>query len=207
MKAKFWFAFFFAILFINLAWIWRLDQNSKEQNIRMNDNRTRFIQTSRELYLMNRGWEFTMKSNDQPLPNNLWIRSFKGDSIILNKYLDDSKKLVLVLSDLHCSTCVDQLLFIVKNEIPEQFRHKVLVLFTVRGSTLQQWEHRQKILTGSDFLEIPDRSLHLPIDSLENPYFFITGPDNNAKLTYTPYPSLEYQTKAYLTMIKERYFN
>jgi hypothetical protein len=206
MKAKFWFVFFIAIFFINLAWIWRINQNSKEQNIRMNDNRTRFIQTNRELYLMNRGWEFAMKSNDQPLPVNLWIKSIKGDSIILNKYLGDSKRLVLVLSDLHCSTCVDQLLFIVKNEINEQFRHKVLILFSASGSTHQQWEHRQKILPGSDFLEIPDQSLHLPMDSLENPYFFITGPDNRAKLTYTPYPSLEAQTKVYLTMIKERFF-
>ena len=45
------------------------------------------------------------------------------------------------------------------------------------------------------------------MDSLDIPYFFITCPEHLANLTYTPYPSLEVQTKEYLNLIEQRYFN
>lgn len=173
----------------------------------MNDNRNRFIQANRELYLMNRGWEFTMRSNDQPLPESVWVQPEKGIAADLSNYIGQSKKLILVLSDRHCSTCVDQLLFTLKNEIAEINRDNLLILFSIQESTHEQWTHRQKILTGVEFLEIRDKSLHLPMDSLDIPYFFITGPEHLANLTYTPYPSLEVQTKEYLNLIEQRYFN
>jgi|GEM_PF-1678338 len=207
MKARFWLLSIFILLIINLAWIWRFDQNNKEYSQRMNDNRNRFIQANRELYLMNRGWEFTMKSNNKEIPEGIWVQPSKGDATDLNNYIGQSKKLVLVLSDRHCSTCVDQLLFMVKNEITEINRDNLLILFSVQGPTREQWNHRQKILTGVEFLEIQDKSLQLPMDSLEIPYFFMTGPEHLADLTFTPYPTLEVQTKEYLNLIKQRYFN
>ncbi len=206
MKARFWLLSVFVLLIINLAWIWRFDQNNKEYTLRMNDNRNRFIQANRELYLMNRGWEFTMKSNDQPIPEGIMVQPEKGSVSDLNNYIGPSKKLVLVLSDRHCSTCVDQLLFALKNEINEIHRDNLLILFSVQGPTQAQWRQRQKILTGVEFLEIQDKSLHLPMDSLDIPYFFMTGPEHLAGLTYTPYPSMEEQTKEYLNLIEKRYF-
>jgi len=147
-----------------------------------------------------------MKSNDKPLPEELWVQPRKGNISDLYEYIGEKKKLVLVLSDRHCSTCVDQLLFTVRNEIDAENRNNILILFSVTGSTRAQWTHRQKILTGVEFLEIRDKSLHLPMDSLEIPYFFMTGPEHLADLTYTPYPSLEVQTKEYLNLIEMRYF-
>ncbi|MCX6226882.1 MAG: hypothetical protein NTV01_19395 [Bacteroidia bacterium] len=207
MKARFWLLSILVLLIINLAWIWRFDQNNKEYSQKMNDNRNRFIQANRELYLMNRGWEFTMKSNDHPLPQGILVQPEKGSVADLNNFIGRSKKLVLVLSDRHCSTCVDQLLFTVKNEIPEVYRNNILILFSVNGPTREQWNHRQKILTGVEFLQIQDKGLKLPMDSLAIPYFFITGPEHLANLAFTPYPSLEVQTKEYLNLIEKRYFN
>lgn len=207
MKTRFWLLSIFILIVVNLAWIWRFDQNSKEYTQRMNENRNRFVQANRELYLMNRGWEFTMQSNDRALPEELAVKPGNGAVSDLNKYIGLSKKLILVLSDRHCSTCVDQLLFMIKNEIPEINRDNILVLFSVSSPTQDQWRHRKKILTGVEFLEISDKGLKLPMDSLEIPYFFMTGPERLADLTFTPYPSLEVQTKEYLKLIKQRYFN
>ncbi|MFA6481864.1 MAG: hypothetical protein WCW62_04760 [Bacteroidales bacterium] len=207
MKFKFWLFGIFSLLIVNLAWIWRTDQDSKEYAQRMNDNRDRFIQTSRELYLMKRGWEFTMKSNEQRLPERIWIKHEKDTLTMLDHYVGPSSKLVLVLSDRHCSTCVDQLLFILKNEFPEIQRGNILVLYSSSGKDGEQWTHRQKILPGVNFLEIRDKSLRLPMDSLEIPYFFVTGRDHLAAQSYTPYPALELQTKAYLKLMVQRYFN
>lgn len=171
----------------------------------MNENRTRFVQTNRELYLMKRGWEFAMKTNDRLLPDNLWVKPLKGAESDLNSYTGESKKLVLVLSNRHCSSCIDQLLFTIKNEIPELNRNRILILFSEEEPTREQWNHRQKILPGARFLEIRDKSLLLPLDSLDIPYFFITGPQHFTGLTYMPYPSFEVQTKEYLNLIKQKY--
>lgn len=206
MKTRFLTLSIFIMLVINAAWIWRLDQNSKESNERMNDTRTRFIQANRELYLMNRDWKFSMKSDGRQLPDHLMVRTFEGLASDLGIQVSRSRKLVLVLSDRHCSTCIDQLLFMVKNEIPEFYRKNILVLFSPEDSLKVVWLHRQKILPGAKFLEITDRSLQLPMDSLDNPYFFTSGPDMVTGLAFTPYPSLEIQTQEYLRLIKDRYF-
>lgn len=195
------------ILIINLAWIWRFDQNNREYAQRMTDNRNRFIQANKELYQMNRGWEYTLRSNGQSLPEGLLVNPSTGISTDLNKHIGQSKKLILVLSDTHCAACVDQLLFTVKNEISEINRSKIIILYSIQGPTREQWAHRQKILTGVDFLEIREKILRMPMDSLEIPYFFMVGPEHVADLTYTPYPSLEVQTKKYLNLIEQRYFN
>ena len=207
MKAKFWLLSIVILLVINLAWIWRFYQNNREYTERMTENRNRFIQANRELYLMNRGWEFSIKSNNRPLPASIWETNLSGKAIDLYHRTNRSEKLVLVLSDRHCSTCVDQLLFTLKNEIPEISRENLLILFSASGPTRSQWRLRQEILAGADFFEIEEKSLKLPLDSLEIPYFFMTGPDHMAYLTFTPYPSLEVQTREYLKLIRQRYFN
>ena len=97
MKARFWLLGLIFLLLINAAWIWRLDQNNKENNLRMNDTRDRFIEANRELYLLNRGWRFSMKSNDKPLPFHLQVQSTDGKTSIIDKFLGSTKKLVLGL--------------------------------------------------------------------------------------------------------------
>jgi hypothetical protein len=207
MKAKFWLLLTFMVLIVNLAWIWRLDQNNKEYNERMNDTQSQVVQVNRELYLMTKGWEYAMKSNDQPLAENMRVQSPLEIPMSLYNCIGQSRKLVLVLSDRHCSSCVDQLLFAVKNEIDEIYRHNLLIFFSIQGPTRQQWIQRQKILPGVEFLEIPEKGLRLPMDSLEIPYFFMTGPDHLADLAFTPYPSLEVRTREYLNLIEKIYFN
>lgn len=207
MKAKYWLLSIFILLIINLAWIWRFDRNNKEYSERMTENRNRFFEVNRDLYLMNRGWEFAMKSNDQPLDDGIRAQPPEGIATNLFQFIGQSKKLILVLSDRHCSACVDQLLFTLKNEIQELYRSNLLVLFSVNGPTREQWNHRQKILTGTAFLEIQDRGLRLPLDSLEIPYFFMTGPEHLVSLAFTPYPSLDAQTRDYLNLIEQRFLN
>lgn len=205
MKAIVWVFSALALLLINAAWIWRLDQLSTDHNQTMTENRNRYIQTNRELYLMNRAWELSLKSSGQPLPAKISASSDDGISGDLRDFIGSSKKLILVVSDHNCSTCVDQLLFMVKNEIPELNRERILILFSADGKTRSQWRQRQRILTGSKFLEIPDKCLGMPMDSLEIPYFFISGPDYLAGQTFTPYPTLDAQTREYLKEISNRY--
>lgn len=207
MKAKFWLLPLAVLIIVNIAWVLRFKQTGRDQNIRMNDSRSRLIQINRELYLMNRGWEFSLKSNDQSIPEDLWVQGYGESSDCLSDCVGESRKLVLVLSDSHCSSCVDQLLFMLKNEIAGKNRRNLLILFSKQGPTQDLWTNRQKILAGVDFVEIHEKSLHLPVDSLEIPYFFMVGPERMAGMTYTPYPSLEAQTKAYLSLIENRYFN
>lgn len=198
MKTRFWFLSACSLLVINLAWVWRFDQSNTEYTQRMNENRERFVQANRELYLMNRGWEFSLKSEDNSLPAVIEVQPQTESLSRLDQYIGHSKKLILVLSDRHCSTCVDQLLFTVRNEISEPDRGNILILFSGTGQTREQWNHRQKILSGVEFLEIREKCLNLPMDSLEIPYFFLVGPENKVSMAFATYPSLEVQTKAYI---------
>lgn len=207
MKTKFWLVSVLVLIVINLTWVWRFEENNREYAMRMTDSRNRLIQSNRELYLMNRGLEFSLKSNDRHLPLQLIAQPTGGEPLNFDSFVGNSRKLVLVLSDRNCSSCVDQLLFLVRTEISEIYRKNLLILYSVQGPSGDQWLTRQKILAGVEFLEIPDRGLQLPMDSLEIPYFFMTGPERMAGLTFTPYPSLEEQTKDYLNLIEMRFFN
>jgi hypothetical protein len=207
MKIRFWLLSFIILMILNLAWLWRFNLNSREYGQRVNDHRSRYIQANKELYLLNRSWEFSVKSNERQLPDPVRVQSIAGESGSFVNYLNKSKKLVLVLSDRHCSTCIDQLLFLVKNEIPFLYRDRILVLFSAGEHSRGQWERRQKIFAGTDFLEIDDQSLNLPMDSLGSPYFFVTSREQAAMLSFAPYPALEAQTKEYLSLIKQKYFN
>jgi hypothetical protein len=77
----------------------------------------------------------------------------------------------------------------------------------MNSPSAEQWRYREKILAGARFIEIEDGSLNLPLDSLDIPYIFMTGPESIADLAFTPYPSLEAQTHKYLSTIRKRYFN
>lgn len=172
----------------------------------MNESRARYLEVNRELSTMNRGWRYTIRSNGQSLPQNVRVQAEDGTSSYLNAHIGLSGKLVLVASDRHCSSCVDQLLFTLKNEIAENNRNHILILFSEQHPSQGMWWQRKAILTGAEFLEISERGLHLPMDSLEIPYFFLTGAGLTANLTYAPFPSLEEQTKEYLTLIEDRFF-
>jgi hypothetical protein len=137
----------------------------------------------------------------------LTVRYAENGFSELGPYIGQSKKLVLVVSAECCSTCIDQLLFTLKNEIRPLARRNLLVLFSTSGPERILWNQRKNLLGGANFLEIPDKSLNLPMDSLDIPYFFVIGPERVARLAYTPYPSLEVQTKEYLNLIEQRYFN
>jgi hypothetical protein len=207
MKASTWMPAATILILVNLAWIWRLDQLTRETNVRMSENRDRFITANRELYLLNRGMEFMLKTNDLPLPENF----YRIEGMVNGRWFDDfrgsSKKLVLVVSDRCCSTCVDQLLFTIKAEISETDRHNLLILYSLSTNSGEEWNYRRKMLPGAVFTEVPDRCLNLPADSLDIPYFFVTGPERTADLTFTPYPSLEEQTRSYLNLVSQRFFN
>jgi hypothetical protein len=205
MKARFTLSILM-LLAVNLAWIWRIDQADKENARRLTDSSNRYMEISRELYLMNHGWEYTILSNNMALPKPLLAKTIDGSVADFPECTRSGEKLVLVLSDRHCSTCVDQLLFTVKNEFPQLERDKIIVLFSSTGPSKEQWHYREKILDGVRFLEIADRSLHLPLDTLDIPYVFVTGPEHIADLTFTPYPTLESQTHKYLEMVRTRFF-
>ena len=194
------------LLAVNLAWIWRMDQEDRASAQRMSESRNRLIETSRELYLMNRGWEYSIRSNGKRLPDTLRARPANGNPVSFEDLTRSGNRLVLVASDRNCSSCIDQLLFTVKELFPGGTRDNILVLFSSGESALEQWEYRESILDGARFLEIGPGGLNLPLDSLEIPYLFVTGPENIADLAFTPYPTLMLQTRQYLTTIKQRYF-
>jgi hypothetical protein len=207
MKTRVWLPLIFLVLMINLTWVLKFDLNNKEYRRRMNDSHNKIIEMNRELSMMNRSWRYAIRSNGQHLPSTLQVQSKDGTSYILDNYLSLSEKLILVVSDRHCSSCVDQLLFTMKNEITGSKRDHLLILYSEQDHAYEKWRQRQAILTGVEFLEISGNGLQLPMDSLEVPYFLMAGADLTANLTYAPFPSLEEQTKEYLDLIANRFFN
>lgn len=205
MKTRYWLVLSTILVVINLAWIWRIDKNSQEYNQRIDDTQNRFMQVNRELSLLKRGWDYSMMSDGQKIPADIKVRNQGGNINQLTDYIGLMKKLVLVVSDRHCSTCVDQLLFLIRNEIPAIQRNNILVLYSSGDKNHSQWEYRKKILTGVSFLEMEDFSLGLAMDSLDIPYLFMAGPERLATLSYAPFPSLESQTKDYLKLISIRH--
>jgi len=207
MKTQFWLLSLGALLVINIAWLYKTKHNNQLYNQRLTDSRAHYIEVNRELSQINKGCEYAIKTDHQVLSGSIRVKSLENASGMLDDYLGQSEKLILVVSDHHCSTCVDQILFLVKNEIAEQKRDQVLVLFSKESSSEEQWNHRQKILPGVQFLEIQYQSLRLPMDSLGIPYFFQAGIEHLVFQAFAPYPALELQTKGYLNEIDKRLIN
>jgi len=156
-------------------------------------------------YLMiRRAWMYSIASDAHSLTALSLVREH-GSADRLRQVVGESEKLVLVVSDQHCDSCVDALLFCLKKNLNQLGRKNLLVLFGAGSGNRNLWESKQLILPEVPFLEIPDKGLGLPADSLHTPYFFVTGPELTTSMTFLPYPTREEHTEVYLNLIANRF--
>ncbi|WP_320935182.1 hypothetical protein [Bacteroides nordii] len=128
------------------------------------------------------------------------LYSEQGDSLCLMDIKKKRRTLVLRYSAHSCSTCVADLLGLIKSFIQENHNIEIL-LFT----TFQTNEEMKKLYHINRFL--PDiynvYSMDLPMEKELVPYFFLLDEDLRVLDIFIPHKELPHLTKRYLDKIKE----
>jgi|SaaInlV_200m_DNA_2_1039689.scaffolds.fasta_scaffold07874_5 hypothetical protein len=133
-------------------------------------------------------WALTASSNNPKLPAECF------DKIGLKQ------SLVVRISENHCSTCVDQLLFQVKKHLESIGHQQIIVLYSGQTPAFVKQKHRTHLLDPVRFIEITDSIPLCSMDQFNLPYCFLTqgGFISN---TFLPYPANDNFTSTYLNNI------
>jgi len=205
MNRKILFLGFFSFILVNGVWIWKYHQSVQELASRVGDARIRLERTFDEYSFLSKTWKTGMESNAGSLDGSLTLWSMDGRSSPLKQLLSDDKKLILLLSDSNCSSCVEKLLFLLNREKFADLADHLLVLYSAEDETIKIWSQRQQILCRAQFFRVQEIGVKMHLD-LNYPVFFLSGPDLVAEHYYTIYPALDNLTEDYLTVIAKRYF-
>jgi hypothetical protein len=207
MKAGNWILTVMVLLSVNGAWIWRSVRNHREYSGQVERIKVHYNGMEREIFLLKKGWKYAMRTDGCRLPGSMKARLENGSATTLGEMIGNTGRLLLILSWRHCSSCIDQLLFTMKQNIPVEGRKQVDIICCSDRDDDRSWEYRRKILPGVRFVKISGSGLKLPADSLEVPYFTVVGRELRTTQTYIPYPSLAEETEAYIHLIANKYLN
>lgn len=205
MYRKILFLGFLSFIIINGAWIWKYHQTVQELSARLGDARIRLEQTFDEYSFLSKTWKTGIESNAGSLDGSLTLWSMDGRSSPLKQLLSQDKKLILLLSDSNCSSCVEKLLFLLNREKFVDIARHLLVLYSAEDETIKIWSQRQQILSRVRFFRVQEIGVKMHLD-LTHPVFFLSGPDLVAEHYYTIFPALDNLTEDYLAVIARRYF-
>jgi hypothetical protein len=121
------------------------------------------------------------------------VTDIEGTSILLNSIIEESNKLILILSDNSCGSCAEQILKVLNLNVPKEYSEIILVLGSFENKRefyliSKQYPFRFFFLDNNSFLkEI----------ALKGPFLFTL--DNNYKISAVFFPIPKYQ------ILSERY--
>ena len=113
------------------------------------------------------------------------------------KEIGMKKALVVRISDQHCSTCVDQLLFRIKKYISLIGPEQLYVVFSKHEANQMQLKKRVRLIKPIKFIEISEDLTLTSLDQFNIPYLFIAREGHITKC-YMPFPVNEQHTTTYL---------
>ncbi|MFO7616458.1 MAG: hypothetical protein R6V75_04335 [Bacteroidales bacterium] len=146
-----------------------------------------------------RGWEIGMGGRDIPL--DLAVHTEDLSLKTLSEWLGSGRRLVLFLSDRHCSTCIEQALFALKSRLPEIGAENIRVVYVSRSGSGPEWSHRRLILPGAPFGRIEPGGPAGWLEESGFPVFFLAGPTPSAASPHLYLPLEESQNEYYLDQI------
>lgn len=195
------------LVFINLAWIWRVDQNRKDYRTREAGSRELSYRLNLDNQMLKLAYLGSVGSDMVYLSPETGVCDKDLQIGPLVKYIGTSEKLVLFLSDRHCSSCIEEVLFLLKKVAFKIGSENILVAYKRVDSPQSVWLQRKLIIPDIPFVELrfPDGSL--PMDTADFPCFFITGPSMITGMTYIFLPSMDKSNAEYLEMVGLRFQN
>lgn len=156
------------LLCVNLSvfWLMKGKVSTIKQREVIANQRAEFLDQALSKIKSERRWE--IGTGGWEIPMALPVQTDGQSITTLGNWLGDSRKLLLFVSDLHCSTCIEQALFALKSRVPEIGRGNIRVLYISRSGSGPEWAHRRLILPGVPFGRIEPGG---PAAWLEEPGF------------------------------------
>ena len=138
---------------------------------------------------------------------NKSIKNSKYDIVQYNKSIDSTPLLAIRISPRHCSYCVEDLISIVKNNIPEKLSGKVVVLTDFSRPIYAQ----SFISERKDFpFAMRNRvmsEMGLKSESINLPFMFIIDKANKIRQVFAHVKEDKTRTIHYLKAIVDNYLN
>ena len=127
----------------------------------------------------------------------------------INEYLkpiESTPSLVIRISHLNCSTCIENLLKIAKQKIPRKYQNKVVVL-----TDFPKTAYYDSYIKSAIRIDFPFRNLKIDDYSFESsqnnlPFMFIIDEDNKIRNILIHTKEDKRRTEFYLEAIINRYF-
>ncbi len=193
------------IAIINVAWIWRFRKNAGEYQERELRTKETQYRLSRENQQLRSALACSARVDYTQLPVQMKVIAKGHSPRKLADLIGESEKLILYLTDNHCSSCIDEVLFFLKRRAEQFSLGDILIIYRRIDSMEARWEHRSKIIPGISFLEIEKGEPDLQLDHTDYPCFFITGPGMSTGKSFVFLPLEEKENDKYLKLIAERF--
>ena len=206
MKTRISYILITGLMLLNFTWIFSVLQKNgklKEHEASFREFRYR---SDRAFHLAQKGRMSALATDQQVLSDHLLIPLKKNHSISFREAIGRSARLVLFVSNTHCDSCVEEVLYQLKRSLTPEDHPQIMVVFYRGVSSPEFWWSRQMILPGAGFFEISQNGLGLPLDSLDAPYLFVSGPDLHTRMSFSPYPPQENELGVYLNLIIHQFF-
>jgi hypothetical protein len=145
-------------------------------------------------------------SDNYPINPDIKLMPNQVDTIMLHNLVDNKNKMIVYYSNLHCSVCIDFQLNIIKEYLNELKKDNVI--FVASYSNFREQLIDAKITAlGCPIYYIGSNSFQLPIEELNEPFFFLIDKNMYAKHVFVPRKEMPELAKNYLIMICEKYFS
>jgi len=202
MRTKYAFIGIILLGLLNLAWLGMEIRHRRAARERDAHSKEQIFRLNRDYLQIRQAWMTSLATQDQALTARFTLIKHHGIRRNLNQIIGQNEKLIIVLSNRQCDTCIDQVLFEIKRHLDKIGAENLLILFNRGDSPAKLWESKKYILPGVDFYELNEPGPEFPLDRLNVPYLFVAGPDGKAHMVFA---TREDCTEIYLNIISQRF--
>jgi len=188
-------------IILNLAWIWRVLENRKAFVTCIHSQQSLINQLSRETETEREILVNLLESHNSLLNRNLLVLDSGGKSTVMNEIFDEKPSMVIYLSDSHCDSCVEQLLFSLKNLTGETDPDRLVVLYSTADLASRKYQRYEKILQGFIFYRIFMGDLNIPLTRSNAPVLFTCDSSMRIQLPFLIRPSMEQLNLQYFKLL------
>lgn len=193
MKLKITFVIITGLVLMNLIWCTCLLNQNREYRLWKSSYEQNLNSMNLAYHSLQRNWYHSLSSNDLILPERLVA------------VLGSLPKLVLVVSDKHCDSCIETCILTLKKNLFAFSQNQVIILYSRSSTPESLWKLRSQIIPGIAFLEIEPNGAGIPMDTIMKPYFFVAGDDMKISVPFASDASIEDHIDQYLKIIAQQF--
>jgi hypothetical protein len=193
------------LLAVNLAWMVRCERGRKEQLVRAAGLMESSYRLDRDNKLILSAYLNSAGSELSRLLSYQQVVDGEIQSGILYDYIGTSSKLILLLSDRNCSTCIDDVLFRLKKVSFRIGVENILVAYIRFDSPETVWHQRSLIIPEIKFIELKEQDAITSGNVIDLPFLFLAGPSMKTDMAYIYLPSMDDPNEKYFEMVANRF--